>query len=94
MIHTLLSYLVIGFSQCLCGFDSTLQFLYARCMNVTVFTSHSADCPKKFDRHWKGCKCSSWSPVSEDRGFTRQSAKTRPWEESERRVKDHGAATA
>jgi hypothetical protein len=56
-------------------------------MNVTVFTRHSADCPKKSDRHWKGCKCSKWSSVSEDRGFTRQSAKTRSWKQAERRVK-------
>jgi hypothetical protein len=61
-------------------------------MNVTVFTRHSADCPKKSDKYWTRSKCSKWLSVSDDRGFTRQSAKTRSWEEAERKAKTMDAA--
>jgi hypothetical protein len=52
-------------------------------MNVTVYTRHCADCPKKSDKYWKRCKCPKWLSTSDDRGFTRQSAKTRSWEKAE-----------
>ena len=51
-------------------------------MHATVFVRHSQDCPRKANRYYRGCRCPKWLAVSDDRGFTRTSAKTRSWEKA------------
>ena len=29
-------------------------------MNISVYTRHEADCPKRKDRYWKKCNCPNW----------------------------------
>jgi integrase/recombinase XerD len=53
---------------------------------VSVFARHSADCPKADDPHWKRCRCPKWH-YSPEWTPTRRTAKTRSWEEAERRAR-------
>lgn len=51
---------------------------------ITVFTRHSAECPKADNPQWKRCNCRKSLYIRED-GKTRYvTAKTRSWEEAER----------
>ena len=51
---------------------------------ITVFTRHSAECPKAENPQWKRCNCRKSLYIRED-GKTRYvTAKTRSWEEAER----------
>jgi integrase len=51
---------------------------------VTVFTRHSADCPKKDVPQWKRCKCRKSIYIYEDGRKSYISAKTRSWEKAEK----------
>jgi site-specific recombinase XerD len=52
-------------------------------ITVTVFTRHSADCPKT-DPQWKRCNCRKSLYIYADGKVTYRSAKTRSWEQAER----------
>jgi len=53
-------------------------------LTITVFTRHSADCPKKDKPQWKQCNCRKSLYIYEDGKVRYASAKTRSWEEAER----------
>jgi integrase/recombinase XerD len=55
-------------------------------MIVTVYTRHSADCPKRNDSQWRRCKCPKWH-YSSAWPRPQQSAKTRSWDEAELRAR-------
>jgi integrase/recombinase XerD len=50
---------------------------------LSVYTRHSARCPKKDDIHWKRCRCTKWINGLLNGQFIRKSAKTRSWEKAE-----------
>jgi integrase/recombinase XerD len=52
---------------------------------LTVYTRHSANCPKKSDPLWRRCRCSKWltGSLPNRPGHVRMSAKTRSWEQAE-----------
>lgn len=51
---------------------------------VTVFTRHSAECPKKDNPQWKRCRCRKSLYIYEDGRKSYVSAKTRSWEHAEK----------
>ena len=51
---------------------------------ISVFTRHSADCPKGDDPQWKRCKCRKSLYIREGGKTQYLSAKTRSWEQAER----------
>lgn len=53
-------------------------------MIVTVFTRHSSDCARKDDRYSKKCDCRKWLYVEGSRKPI--SAKTRSWQEAEKKA--------
>jgi hypothetical protein len=53
-------------------------------ITVTVYTRHTADCPKRVDRYWKRCKCREALYINENRRYRKVSAKTRSWERAEK----------
>jgi integrase/recombinase XerD len=55
-------------------------------LNVSVYTRHSASCPKKDDMNWKRCRCPKWH-YSSDWNPTQRSAKTRSWDEALERAR-------
>jgi integrase len=59
-------------------------------MNISVYTRHEADCPKRKDRYWKRCKCPKWLYYSDAR--KRVSAKTRSWEKAKSLAVEANAA--
>jgi integrase/recombinase XerD len=50
---------------------------------LSVYTRHSADCPRSDDGTWKRCKCPKWVWGTLNDEFIRRSAKTRSWEHAE-----------
>lgn len=50
---------------------------------LSVYTRHSAACPKKEDMHWKRCRCPKWINGILDGQFIRKTAHTRSWEKAE-----------
>jgi integrase/recombinase XerD len=50
---------------------------------LSVYTRHSADCPRSDDGTWKRCKCPKWVWGTLNGEFVRRSAKTRSWEHAE-----------
>ena len=50
---------------------------------LSVYTRHSADCPRSDDGAWKRCKCPKWVWGTLNDEFIRRSAKTRSWEHAE-----------
>jgi integrase/recombinase XerD len=50
---------------------------------LSVYTRHSADCPRAGDGAWKRCKCPKWVWGTLNDEFVRRSAKTRSWEHAE-----------
>jgi len=50
---------------------------------LSVYTRHSADCPRVQDGSWKRCKCPKWIWGTLDGEFVRRSARTRSWEQAE-----------
>jgi integrase/recombinase XerD len=50
---------------------------------LSVYTRHSADCPRSDDGTWKRCKCPKWVWGTLNGEFLRRSAKTRSWEHAE-----------
>lgn len=58
-----------------------------RTPTVEVYVRHSADCPKiGKGRDFRGCSCMKWLYVNDQGKATRESAKTRSWEEAERKA--------
>jgi len=56
---------------------------------LTVYTRHSAFCPKIKDPNWRPCRCPKWiaGTIPGRAGKTlRMSAKTRAWENAEQLV--------
>ena len=53
-------------------------------LTITVFTRHSADCPKSDNPQWKRCNCRKSLYIREGGKTTYISAKTRSWAEAER----------
>ena len=51
---------------------------------MTVFTRHTADCPKAADRYWKRCNCRKSLYIYEGGKVSNISARTRSWEQAER----------
>ena len=51
---------------------------------VTVFTRHSAECPKAADRSWKRCNCRKSVYIYEGGKVKNISAKTRSWAQAEK----------
>ena len=52
---------------------------------LTVYTRHTADCPKKSEPLWRRCRCPKWltGSLPNRSGRVRMSAKTRSWEQAE-----------
>jgi integrase/recombinase XerD len=48
-------------------------------MTVTVYTRHSTDCPHKYERNHKGCRCPKWLQYQINGDQKKKSAKTRSW---------------
>jgi len=55
---------------------------------ITVFTRHSATCPKRSDPQWKKCKCRKSLYIYEHGVKTVKSAKTRDWAEAEKEAQE------
>jgi site-specific recombinase XerD len=53
-------------------------------LTISVFTRHSAACPKSDNPQWKRCNCRKSLYIREDRKTTYVSARTRSWEQAER----------
>ena len=53
-------------------------------VTVSVFTRHSAGCPKRGDIYWRKCNCPKSIYVYNDGKDRRVSAKTRSWRKAER----------
>ena len=51
---------------------------------ITVFTRHSANCPRRDEPQWRRCKCRKSLYIREGGKTTYVSAKTRSWEAAER----------
>jgi hypothetical protein len=51
---------------------------------ITVFTRHSAECPKAPNPQWKRCNCRKSLYIREGGKTAHLSAKTRSWEQAER----------
>ena len=51
---------------------------------ITVFTRHSADCPRRDEPQWKRCNCRKSLYIRENGKAAYVSAKTRSWEQAER----------
>jgi len=52
---------------------------------LTVYTRHSARCPKVDEPHWRRCRCWKWiqGTIPGRAGSMRIAAKTRSWEQAE-----------
>jgi integrase/recombinase XerD len=50
---------------------------------VTVYTRHSAQCPKKNDQYSKRCNCPKWLYINNNGKRSQRSAKTRAWDRAE-----------
>ena len=50
---------------------------------MTVYTRHTADCPKRNDRYWKRCTCRKALYIYENGHDRKLSGKTRSWEQAE-----------
>lgn len=50
---------------------------------LSVYTRHSARCPKVDDPNWKRCRCPKWINGTLIGRFIRKTAKTRSWEKAE-----------
>ena len=61
---------------------------------LSVYTRHSADCPRVGDGAWRRCKCPKWIWGTLHGEFLRQSAKTRSWEHAEEFRRDLESASA
>jgi integrase len=61
---------------------------------LSIYTRHSADCPKKDDPSWRRCRCPKWiagTLPSRSRAL-RFSAKTRSWEKAEQLARKYEIA--
>jgi integrase/recombinase XerD len=63
---------------------------------LSVYTRHSQGCAHIQDIYWRRCRCAKWiqGVVTAERGFIRQSAKTRSWEQAEAVARKLEAAAA
>ena len=61
---------------------------------LSVYTRHSADCPRVSDSAWRRCKCPKWIWGTLQGEFLRRSAKTRSWEHAEEFRRELEGATA
>ncbi|MGA2169982.1 MAG: site-specific integrase [Terracidiphilus sp.] len=53
-------------------------------LTISVFTRHSADCPKKADRFWRRCSCRKSLYIYEAGKASFMSARTRSWEKAQK----------
>ena len=51
---------------------------------VTVYTRHTAACPKRTDRYWRRCNCRKALYIYEGGAEQRISARTKSWEQAEK----------
>jgi len=55
---------------------------------LNVYTRHATDCKHADDMRWRRCRCRKWIRGVLDNGVAvRESAKTRSWEQAERRAR-------
>ncbi len=61
---------------------------------LSVYTRHAQFCPHRSDPAYKRCRCAKWiNGVPNDQvGFVRESARTRSWEQAERKARAMDAA--
>lgn len=59
-----------------------------RTTTVTVFTRHSAECPRKDDPNWKRCGCRKSIYIYADGKVSYKSTKTRSWERAEQLARE------
>jgi site-specific recombinase XerD len=62
--------------------------LRPKTQTVSVYTRHSADCPKRDDPHWKRCACFKYLYLLKDGKNKTLSAKTRSWTQAEQQAQD------
>ena len=51
---------------------------------VTVYTRHTAECPKRADRYWRRCNCRKVLDIYEGCAEQRVSARMRSWEQAKK----------
>jgi integrase/recombinase XerD len=56
-------------------------------MRISVYTRHADTCAKRDDTQWKRCKCPKWLYCIEWKPVPQRSAKTRSWDEAEKRAR-------
>jgi hypothetical protein len=54
---------------------------------VSVYVRHTPDCPARKDRHSRRCRCPKWLYFTYLGKKSRQSARTRSWEQAERNAR-------
>lgn len=60
---------------------------------LNVYTRHASDCGHIADLTWRRCRCPKWiRGVLPNGDAIRESAKTRSWEQAERRAREREAA--
>jgi hypothetical protein len=62
--------------------------LRPKTQTVSVYTRHSADCPKKGEPQWRRCKCAKYLYLLRDGKNKTISAKTRSWEKAEQQAQE------
>jgi len=53
-------------------------------MTITPYRRHSANCPHKSKRGYKGCRCPMWLELWDKGKSMRKSARTRSWEQGQK----------
>ena len=61
---------------------------------LSLYTRHSADCPKREDLNWRRCRCPKWINGTLDGQFVRKSAKTRSWEKADAVLREWEASAS
>lgn len=93
LCHVWLLFNISNLEKLICVLDENWTKEHAHCMKsvapptaftVTVYTRHTADCPKRDNRYWKRCKCRKSLYIYEKGRDRKVSAKTRSWEQAER----------
>ncbi len=56
-------------------------------MIVSVYVRHTPDCPARKDRHSRRCRCPKWLYFTYRGKKSRQSARTRSWEQAEKNAR-------
>jgi hypothetical protein len=62
--------------------------LRPKTQTVSVYTRHSADCPRKGEPQWRRCKCAKYLYLLREGKDTTLSAKTRSWEKAEQQAQE------